>query len=199
MKMSGHDLGEKMSNLKLELNLAKLKELELTPDEYVFLYCHYHSISRDFYSCPAIDFLEQKGYIKIGDGDNVILREKAIKLFEVPDKDKMWEEFFTTFPLKVPSRNGGSRPLRAANLTTEFANKVKPKYLKIIEKSPELHSVIMDSLRAEMDMRRSSSSFQFMHAMDTWLNKREWEKYSYLIEEKKEKNEQPTGYGQNLI
>lgn len=162
------------------------------------MYCLFHGLGNHATGLINFKELEKKGYIKITP-EGVSLREPAIKLFEVPDKEKMWAEFFCTFPMKVPGRNGGSRPLRAEGLDTQFAKKVKAKYFSFIEKRPEMHRTIMDSLEAEMEMRRTSSSFQYMHAMEAWLNAREWEKYSYLVKEKKEKvDESTTGYGQKL-
>lgn len=193
-----------MSQLKIELNLAKLSELQLSPNEYVYLYCLYHKLNPDrFYYMGS---LEQRGYVKYlgddGDLSNVSLREGAIKLFEVSNEDSMWSEFFTTFPLKVPDNKGGSRPLRSGNLETEFAKRVKPKYLGIISGKPELHKAIMASLLAEMDMRRASSSFAYMNAMEAWLNQKNWEKYAYLIDEQKNndsRGEQEVGHGQRLV
>lgn len=185
-----------MSKLKIEINIPQLRELNISPNDYIELYCRYHKI--EYFPLTEWTHLESKGFLKITN-HGIMLRERAIKLFEISDVDGMFNEFYCTFPLKVPGRNGGSRPLRTG-IDTDFAKKIKAKYVLLVI-SKGLHLIAMEALKAEMEMRSKSSSMQFMHAIDAWLNQRDWEKYSYLIEEKRDNGgeEGNIKHGQKLI
>jgi len=178
--------------------LDLIARLKLSPDEYVFLYCHYHKIKLPQIRLSLVD-LENRGLIKILERDEIALRDSALAMFEHKDEDKLWIEFFTTFPMKVPGRNGVNRPLRPANLDAKSALPTKKKYLAMIKNNPELHKSIIKILNAEIAMRKQAGELQYMHNIDTWLNQRDYEKYSYLIEEKNERDKERTGYGQTLI
>lgn len=181
---------------KIELSLPQLKELGITPNEYVWLYRFFHDKIQSNYDVD-LKKLENDGFLKITE-EGINLREKTIKMFEVGNEEARWQEFFLEFPMKVPARNGGTRPLRPANLEAKSNDKLKAKYLGIIKNKPELHIHILKCLSAEVEMRRRTSTLQFMNAMDVWMNQRIWEKYAYLISDKEE-NVATTGYGEKLI
>lgn len=185
---------------KVEIDLAQLIKLELTADEYVFLYCWYHKLVQPRLKVH-IGELEQKDYLKVMPGSYINLRQKAIDLFEHRDIEKSWIEFFLEFPMKVPGRNGASRPLRPGSLDAKQSAVIKQKYLKVINDKPELHNTIMQVLSAEIEMRKQSSTMQFMHNIETWINKRDWEVYAYLLDEKIEKNKEKEmiKHGEKLI
>ena len=184
-------------DVKIDLDL--IDRLELTPDEYIFLYCWYHSLKIPRVQC-SVKHLEEKGYLKILEGSNIALRAPAINLFEHKSEDKCWFEFFGLFPMKVPGRNGTTRPLRPASLEAKACITTKKKYLQLIKNKPELHKQIIKVLEAELEMRKQAGTLQYMHNIDTWLNQNDYEIYSYLIDEKNERTAKGnTSYGQTLV
>lgn len=181
--------------MKIEIDTDRLKELELTPDQYVYLYLKFHKFPIN--DCIGWSILESKGYVKLTEG-GIELRESAYQLFETTDEERLWIEFWSLFPMKVPNRSGGSRPLRASSLEAKDSQVCRKKYLAIIKGKPHLHDHIVKVLNAEVEMKRPIGDLQFMNAMEPWLNQRMWEKYEYLLEDKK-KQAGIVGYGGKLI
>jgi hypothetical protein len=66
----------------MELNISKLEELQLSPDEYVFLYFLVNPNVSSLSDLLKVDFvkLEQKGLIKIGPDETYYSRKAAIDL-----------------------------------------------------------------------------------------------------------------------
>ena len=189
--------------MKIEIpDLKVLYKDNLDPNSYTYLYCLYHYAYEDWWYSrideARIKDLQMMGWIKIVEDGTVKLRERAVLLFELDSEERCWIELFLAFPMKVDSRTGGSRPLRASNLDAKSNELPKKKYLSIIKNKPELHKHIIKVLEAEVEMRRNSSTLQFMNALEVWINQKNWEKYEYLLKEKEEKSGEE-GYGGKLI
>lgn len=179
----------------IAINFSCLKETGLTPDMYMLLHWKYYGN----YLLPgqmvllyfedddlALKHMEDLGYIKITGPTKFELRQKGIDLFKLEDDDQNWLEFLGKFPLKVPSRNGGSRALKVGNPDSKANVKMKKKYLSIIKGNPSLHKHIIKVLEAEIKMRKDSGQLQFMNAMEAWLNQATYDKYAYLLDEQED-------------
>ena len=92
----------------------------------------------------------------------------------------------------ILSRSGGTRPLRPVTLEAESSKRIKKKYLTIVASDPTLHKRIISILNAEIEMRKNSNSLPYMHAMDVWLNQRDWEKYEYLLNDNEDVENEKT-------
>lgn len=171
--------------MKIEIDTELLDKVLLTPSTFVYLYLVAHKIPHtpsSIISPIELNWLEKTDWIKISP-ESIELREKSYRLFEVSDKDRAWIEFFMEFPMKVNGSGGATRPLRPTTLEAKANEPTKKKYLAVIKNNPDLHSTILQTLKAEVDMRRRTHTLTFMNAIDTWLNQRMWEKYAYLLAE----------------
>lgn len=176
---------------KVTIELSCLVENELTADLYLLLHWKYFNnyklpeIIKEYLldDSQALDYLQDKGFIKITSERDFELRQKGILLFEASTPEQKWLEFLGTFPLKVPARNGGTRPLKTALPESKANDKPKAKYISLIKNNPAMHDRIMAVLKAEMAMRKKSGNFQYMNALDAWLNQANYDKYAYLLEE----------------
>ena len=172
--------------MKIMIDTDILNSNGITADEYLFLYAFYHKEEECLkQTVIGLDNLQTKGYLKITD-EGVVLRSEAIKLFQVSDKEAKFLEFFNSFPLKVPASNGATRPLRAATSDAKSAQETREKYYRLLKAYPNIHDQVMAVLDAEKNMRRRSNTFAYMHNINTWLHQADYEKYEYLLGEKKE-------------
>lgn len=186
----------------IELSIKELQDNKLTPNQYCFLYDLYNKTKPRFpITIEDYDCLEQAYMIKKTE-DEIALREKAYDLFELNESafDKMFIDFYLTFPMKVSSRNGQTRPLRASTTDTANGRVVKNKYKKIVgvRGAKQKHEWIMKCLQAEVEHRKKSNSLAYMHNIETWLNQQDWEKFEYLVTDVVKAKKEET-YGQQLI
>lgn len=159
----------------IEVNINSLIDNDLSPDEFVYLsMLNQNDLSTVKLKVDPID-LQTKGWIKVGEGDEVTLREKFNEVF-VADFDQMWHELLSHYPLKVIS-NGAVRMLRAKDSESKANAKAKAKYHKIIGKNATKHKEIISLLQRELDFRRRGNSLTYMQMLETWLNNHTWEKY----------------------
>lgn len=181
--------------MRIEIDLDRLDKSGLNISQYALLYCKYHNINYSIISfhLNVEDFedLETNGFIKItgyvsGDFD---LREKSYELFETSPDDRLWSEFFSTYPMKVPDGKGGYRPLRPKSVDAKESQDCKRKYLKIIKGRGDLHQHIIKILNAEMNERKARNTFQYMHQLEVYLNGKKWEKYEFLLDNKDTDND----------
>lgn len=170
---------------KVIIDFAKLNALDLNPNEYVYLYCRYHKLDKTIDDIGLtehisvfpdfIEALEVKGYIdELGDG-SVILRHKAIDLFEETQVDIKFYEFFGTYPLKVPNDSGGYRPLRPKEITAKQSVELKKLYVNIIKKEPGLHSKIMTGLNNYL--KTYKHKLTYLVSIDKFVKEHMWELY----------------------
>jgi hypothetical protein len=160
----------------IEVDINSLIENDLSPDEFVYLSMLNHN-DIDATVRLKVDFeeLQTKGWIKIGEGDEVTLREKFNNTF-VGSFDQMWHELLSHYPLKVIT-NGTVRILRAKDSESKANSKAKTKYQKIIGKNVAKHKEIISLLQRELDFRRRGNNLAYMQMLETWLNNYTWEKY----------------------
>lgn len=191
---------ELLGPTEVTISFSSLQDNDLCANQYIVLFCKYHSntilpetVINTMDESKWMD-LQERGFIKLLPEGDYALRQKAVDIFECSTPNTNWLEFLGKFPLKVPARNGGTRALKVANPDSKGNDRIKKKYLSLIKNNPELHKRIVDVLEAELEMRRQSSSLQYMHNMETWLNQADYDKYSYLLEENKSEDAQ-SGYG----
>ena len=168
-----------IDELEVKLNLKLLVTKNLSPNQYLWLWIKFNNLEglRSFFgiSEEEIQDLETKGFIKQEEGSEVYtLRTDALELFQEDDLETKFLEFYGTFPIKVPGRNGDYRVLRTKDHTSKSALDIKAKYLKLIKK-PGMHNVIMMGLHNQL--RSQKNSLQYLQNIDTWLNQRTWEKF----------------------
>lgn len=196
--MSGMDM------TSITVPLSCLHTNNITMDMYLLLHWKYYQsyelpqivedVCLDSGDRSYLLYLEDKGFIKVTGSTDFELRQKAVDLFTVSDPEKMWLEFLGTFPIKVPARNGGTRPLKVADPDSRANIKPKNKYISLIKNKPEVHTHIMAVLNAELEMRKQSGNMQYMNAIDAWLNQANYDKYAYLLEENVERNYKEEDY-----
>jgi hypothetical protein len=152
-------------------------------------------------SSDLID-LKMRGYL-LNDvrtakyAENMIFdREKVNALFRADDS--LFWEFFSTYPIKVPGRNGGSRILRSVGLDAKETLKMKKKYESIVKDNVVLHKHILKCLDAELFVRRKDNSLQFMKGIEPYLNQQAWTRYEDTLETMTVTKNKPK-YGQKLI
>lgn len=152
---------------EIKLSLLTLKQLKLTPNDYVYLYCKYHDLELDL--SMNFDNLEKRSYIKFEEDNEVILRIKAIKLFKtdkIPlkkeDFDAFVEKYRNIFPEGVKS---GARPLRSDRVSC------KKKLLKFQEMYPDYtQEEILDATKAYIDLKRKEA-YKFTTCADYFIIK----------------------------
>lgn len=167
--------------MEIRIDTRILIDNNLTISEYLWLKIQYEKKS-DLEVYLVIDkvdpdLLQHKGFIKLLDSE-VVLRTKAIELFEGKD---LFEKFLTTFPVKAPSGRYLS-PLRSATIN---GKKLKKKWKSTFKGNPHLEQKAYEVLLAELKWRRENNSMEFIHNMETWLNKGDHENYAYLLEQQK--------------
>ena len=135
---------EKLS--EITMNFSTLVDNALTADLYMLLHHKYHKN----YDIPeliiehlsddeqALNYLQELEFIKIVSENQFELRQKGVRLFEIDTPEQKWLEFLSRFPIKVPSRNGGSRPLKIASPTSKGNIPLKKKYVSLVKNNPEL-------------------------------------------------------------
>lgn len=160
--------------------LHLVRDLEISPDDYVYMFLKAHNQSTDGYVLDwSSSRLEEKGYLKITSED-IILRQKALDLFF--KQNDLFALFWSKYPVKVPNSNGpGYRMLKSKDLDTKQAETCRKKF----EKLPHNKELIIKCLEKELDYRRSNGSFPYMQNVETWLNQRTYEKFMNDVEETK--------------
>lgn len=174
------------------IDLNKLNELELSPNEYCVLELLYNKDIKtleSFKNIGIFGWVNQKsllsilpnlalnGWIRITyrddiDFDKVYLKSKAENLFDIKDTDfyKLW----SMYPRKVPNGKGGSRILRSESKGDSYLKSFN-KWKAIVKNKPTLPKKMMDGLDNQLKVMRDN--LQYMQEFDVWLNKATWDKY----------------------
>lgn len=167
--------------MTITLNLKILKELSLSPNEYVWLfYLYSNQINESINIIVDVDTnrLQDLKYIKITD-TGYVLRSKGRALFE-DDEDKYFYSFVALFPIKTPS---GRYLSPNPNTESKKLNDLKAKWKKIFKNNNIAKEKAIKVLSAEIDYRKKMRTQEYMHNADTWLNQADYENYEYLLDE----------------
>lgn len=105
--------------------------------------------------------------------------------------DKMFDEFYNTFPQKVVRPSG-----RVEYLRTDKYNS-KNTYIKTIRADINEHKNIMACLRAEIEQRQKSNEMQYFKRMTSWLNSFEWVNFKEFVKDDN-LNSENTSYGEGI-
>ncbi|QDP52809.1 MAG: hypothetical protein Unbinned838contig1000_60 [Prokaryotic dsDNA virus sp.] len=195
--------------MNVEINVEGLIKNKLTASQYVMLVMLYESNTELFvnyinlygFAKKELQGLVDQGYILSCDPNNpltciTIARDKVRKLLGV--EESYFTELFNTYPIKVS--NGSSlRILRPSSLSAKAAKVCKEKYDRFIKGNVLKHKHVMECLNKELDIRRRGGNLQFMHALETYINKNAWDQYEGLLVENNTIQSADTKYGEDLI
>ena len=162
--------------MKIIIDTDYLKELGIDIFEYVALYLIYEG--RQDIDSKFLKSLEDKGFVK--SDDKIYLRDKARLIFE-QEKDYFCT-WLASFPIKTPS----NRYLSPVNPDTIMGQKLRKKWNSLFKNNAVAAQKAIEVLEAEMEWRRKTGKFEFMHNAETWLNQGDFEKYEYLLKDKKD-------------
>lgn len=152
--------------MKVEIDLERLKDIKLTSDEYLYLFCIYYNINH--YSFEVnLDNLES--YLKEG-----VLTDAGKKLFEEETPESKFNELFYTYRYKTGPKG---RVLRPANIDSKEGKTLGIKYKNRIKNEPGLHEKIMSALKKEIQQREDTGKMEFMPMMSTWMHQELWDRY----------------------
>ena len=170
--------------MKIEIDVAFLKAIELTPEDYVYLMSLYKKEDPVFSMTMARAVkLEQLGYVKILEENgkpSLVLRPKFLGLIE-GDFDRMWAELCSAYPHKVGLPNN-YRVLHAKDPDANSNKKARARYKKYVEKDQNLHRKIIGALDNQLKHQRNN--LQYMQLLEVWINNATWEKWMDFEEEK---------------
>lgn len=171
-----------METIKVPLDL--LKKNGLTINEYILLY----DIINQYQYSDLIDnaistlfSLQKKGFIKLQGTKDIILRSKAVELFEL--NEDYFEKWLKTYPTMVKKRYGGKRALSPAKSDTILGKALRVKWKNLFKKDIESQKKAIEVLEAQIRDATRSGDLEYMVEARRWLNEGYHEKYSFLIEE----------------
>jgi len=195
--------------MNIEINVSGLINNKLTASQYVMLVLLFESKTELFinyvslygFAKKELQGLVDQGYILSCDPTNpltciTIARDKVRKLLGV--EESYFTELFNTYPIKVS--NGNSlRVLRPTSLSSKAAKVCKEKYDRFTHGNVLKHKLVMDCLEKELQSRKRGGNLQFMHALETYINKNAWDAYEGLLNENTIIKSADTKYGEGLI
>jgi len=175
----------------VEVNTNILKKFGISADDFLYLYLLHaksHELISELSLRPDLEALQTKGLIKLGEEpqDHVV---RQLFLDEFQDSfDRMWSELLSHFPLKVYNQ-GHMRVLRAKDAFAKNNEKALRKYYKIVGEDKAKHEHIVQCLKNELELRKSTNTLGYMQMLTTWMNNHTWEQY----EDVNEQSAQSTG------
>jgi len=170
--------------MKIELDLGLLQTVDMSPDDFVYLYLIHRrgfNYLTQLNLKPNLDALQEQGYVKLGeDPIDHKVRQKYLDLF-LTDFDQMFAELTMTYPMKVTTDKRDVRILHAKDPTAKSNVKAKQKYKKIVDGKLYKHKLIITCLNNQLRMERDRLGY--MQNLETWINNHTWEKYENLDED----------------
>ena len=161
----------------IEIDLDLIKELGLTPNEYIYLHCKH---KEDPYTVNNIQvpILINGGWLN----DEGEIGPKWLDLF-ASDFSDLFIELLTVYPAIVESPGRGKRVLHAKDPDAYTNMKSKNRYRKITGEKVTVHKEIIRLLKVQL--QSEVDSIGYMQNLETWLNNHTWEKYVDInLEEK---------------
>lgn len=175
------------------IDIEQIKKHNLSIIDYVHLKFFYHSKNgteteyvENFGYVDSADLsgYGMTGWIKIIQNDDgsvdFELRDKLRNLFE--GKKDLFLTFLSNFPIKTPS----GRYLGTKDENTIKGKKLRKKWNSLFKNNSLAAEKAIKVLDAEMEWRRKTGKFEFMHNAETWLNQGDFENYEYLLSDRKE-------------
>jgi hypothetical protein len=194
--------------MNIEINVFGLINNKLTASQYVMLNLLFENKKELFvnyvnlygFAKKELQGLVDQGYILTCDPQQpltciTIARDKVRKLFGI--EESYFTELFERYPIKV--YNGRTvRVLRSTTLSSKGAQNCKAKYDRVVKGNLQKHKFIMDCLNKEIETRTRGGNLQYMHALETYLNKNAWDAYESLLDSNNNVSSD-TKYGEGLI
>lgn len=131
---------------------------------------------------PALAGLEQKGFIKLADGQ-IHLRDKASVFFA--QDDSLFLKWLKTYPTAVQRKYGGKRALSPANADTILGKRLQRKWKQVFKNNVEKQELAIRVLELQIQQDTRSGQLEYFVEATRWLNEGYHEKYSYLVEEER--------------
>jgi len=177
----------------ITLNIIEIRKLKLNLNEYLTLMKFQHEAKGESFPYdPDPRFFERllrDGFIGI-EVDNVNHTEKYVlgpageKVFK---GDDLFEEFYKTFPAKVPTEQG-FRPVSTGDINGVSAKVTRGIWDRVTKDKPYLQRKIIDNLKRELDHRKSDGSLAYLQGIDTWLRQATWEKWDDIPDKRSSGN-----------
>jgi hypothetical protein len=175
----------------ITLDILELRKLNLNLNEYLTLMKFQHE--RDGQSFPFdpdpryLERLLKDEFIKekVIKGTGYVLGPAGEKVFQ---GDDLFEEFYATFPSKVPVGNNGFRPVSTGDVTGVSAKVTRGIWNRVTKNKPHLQRRIIDNLKRELDYRKSDGSIGYLQGIDTWLHQATWEKWDSIPDKRSSGN-----------
>ena len=170
----------------IEMSLALLDNLKLTPNEYFvvtlirhkefdlllkFVKANYNSVESEnlFKKLVKLEYLTSTSFLQnYFDYSRCKLSNKLYSLIRTED---LFEEFMEEYPKSVVRTDGVIDYLRTDQ------KHCKQMYLLLTKNSRAIHDHIVKCLKFEVDKRTKDGSIKFMVRMSKWLSSEAWKAY----------------------
>jgi hypothetical protein len=167
--------------MQVEIDIDLLLDSDISADDYLALYALYrkgYKILGRLNLSPNWEQLQKKGFVKLGEKiEDHIVRQEFIDLFS-SDFDQMFVELLGAYPLKVKTKHGSVRVLRAADPDSKANKKAKDRYNRVVGNKRFIHNKILKLLKKQLKVERSS--LEYMQSLEVWINNHTWEKYTNI-------------------
>ena len=176
-----------MVALFITLNILEIGKYGLNLNEYLTLMKFQHDLDKlSFPFIPDERFFDNllKKELIIKNDEGYTLSDKGMKIFK---DDDLFEEFYTTFPHKVPTELG-FRPVSTQDIGGVSAKATRAIWDRVVKNKPYLQRTIIDNLKKELSNRKAEGSLAYLHNIDTWLRQATWEKWENIPDKKSTNN-----------
>ena len=169
----------------IEINTDILKKFGISADDFLYLYLLHaksYELVLELSLRPNPEDLQTKGLIKLGEEpQDHVVRQAFLDSFQ-DSFDRMWSELLSHFPLKVYNQ-GHMRVLRAKDAFAKNNDKALRKYYKVVGTDKAKHDHIVQCLKNELELRKSTNTLGYMQMLTTWMNNHTWEQYEDVDEQ----------------
>lgn len=178
--------------MNINLDLTKLEQLGITPDEYTYLFLLYSEKGVGFQLMVDLFKLESLSYIRVSEGV-VNLKAKGLELFELTDDFTIFvAEYRDLFPKGIKSGNG----------TPVKGNKqdVFTKMTKFVKNHPEFSKLtILNATKNYIDSFKRKGDYKFLTQADNLIYKDNLSKLASLCEEYDDNTSNAIKTGENRL
>jgi len=167
--------------MEINIDVELLVENNLSADDYLALYCLYRKgfkTIRSLNLSPNWASLEEKGFIKLGaTHEESVIRQEFIDLFS-SDFEQMFNELLMTYPMKVATKNGGTRILHASDPNCKANARARDRYRKVVLNKKHVHKRVLMLLGVQLKVDRDR--LEYLQNLEVWINNHTWEKYANI-------------------
>lgn len=167
----------------LSVDIDLLRKYKITFNQYFLCYLitqgYYDELQAYLtdsgkFEAKDIETLESRGFlINLNKSDEYYIdklqiTESFMELCEIGKFNTFFQEFWEMFPIKTPK----GRRLKQAS-----KHKIEKKYNSLVKKDASLHKHILKCLNYELEERQRTGNLEYLHNIETWLNKEGWKAY----------------------